>query len=276
MMRWRVFWRLPLVGLWVLLGVVMATVWVRVSPERAMTLRQQAVIRWWMRGLLRVLGVRLAHTMVGCPSRLWVANHISWLDIIVLMSMSPSRFLSKAEVASWPVFGWLARRAGTVFMQRGAGHTEQVRRQLADLIHQGDGVVFFPEGTSRADAPGRFHARLFALALDTGEPVTPVSLVYTDSQGRRQAQLGFVGDEGLMSSLLRLLAQPSVEARVHVHAPLSTQGMDRGSLRLLAESAVRAGWQSLHHDTSDVTQVTSDGHGFVISGRHTAPTFAEE
>src|ERR1041385_3152259 len=77
--------------------------------------RAERVIRWWLKQVGRIFHVRI--TTHGTPSQeaaLFVSNHISWLDICVLGSLTRVKFLSKADVKSWPLIGWLATRAGTL------------------------------------------------------------------------------------------------------------------------------------------------------------------
>ncbi|MBK8184609.1 MAG: 1-acyl-sn-glycerol-3-phosphate acyltransferase [Candidatus Competibacteraceae bacterium] len=95
---------------------------------------------------------------------LFVANHISWLDIFCIAAVCPTHFLAKRDVAAWPLFGWLCRRAGTAFIQRGRsdGATEAIE-QLVWRLRRGERVLVFPEGTSTiGESVRRFHPRLFS------------------------------------------------------------------------------------------------------------------
>ena len=65
---------------------------------------------------------------------LWVSNHVSWTDIPLLGMLTPLSFLSKAEVRHWPVAGWLAEKAGTLFIRRGGGDSQRLREQIAGQL----------------------------------------------------------------------------------------------------------------------------------------------
>ena len=92
-----------------------------------------------------------------------VANHVSWLDIFVINALDPCRFVAKAEIRSWPVMGWLAAGAGTVFIARGnRRELRHIFKGIVSVLAQGQRVAFFPEGTtSRQGEVLPFHANLF-------------------------------------------------------------------------------------------------------------------
>jgi 1-acyl-sn-glycerol-3-phosphate acyltransferase len=246
MIAWfRIGWRLCAVGIWLLWGAVLAALFVRIDAHHAYTPRQLGLVRWWSGKLLTMMGVRLSVRGQIQSAPVWVSNHISWLDIVVLMAVAPSRFLSKAEVASWPLIGWLAQRAGTVFIRRGNGETEVVVQQLKQLITLGDRVLFFPEGTSSVGEPLRFHARLFSLPIAMQVDVAPIALVYRDSDVCPREDLGYVGEQTFMQGLLHLLAQRDVVAEVNLLPQLITSELTRNALSQAAEQAVKSGWHEL-------------------------------
>ncbi|THG74742.1 1-acyl-sn-glycerol-3-phosphate acyltransferase, partial [Pseudomonas sp. A-1] len=144
-----------------------------------MALRQRLTWRF-MRRLQAALpfSVQVRGRLPDTPV-LWLANHVSWVDIAVLGALRPLSFLAKAEVAAWPLAGWLARQAGTLFIRRGGGDSLDLGRQLAGHLQHGRHLAIFPEGTS-SDGSGvlRFHPRLLAAAVDSGAAVQPVALRY--------------------------------------------------------------------------------------------------
>ena len=101
------------------------------------------------RGACRCLGLHIRwHGPAPQANALVVSNHISWCDIPILGGLAPVRFLSKAEVADWPLIGWLARQAGTLFIQRGGGQARQVKSAIRSALASGESVLIFPEGTT--------------------------------------------------------------------------------------------------------------------------------
>ncbi len=164
----------------------------------------------WFRSLLRALNVQVEVT--GLPARtgaLVAGNHVSWLDIALLVSAKPVIFVSKAEVSQWPVAGWLARSGETLFIERGAHGTQHLNEQISALLAQGRSVVIFPEGTTtRGPGVRRFHSRLFAGAINSHRQVLPFALRY------RQACVPYVDDQSLGQNLWALLAEPVIHAEL--------------------------------------------------------------
>ena len=203
----------------------------RLSGERAMS--------WWCNVLLDILNIQLS--VRGAPAqgaRFSVANHVSWLDMILIGACEPTRFVSKAEVAEWPVVGFITRAAGTFYLRRGKGGTAPLMERLVPYLASGGSVMVFPEGTT---TDGRqlkpFFPRLFAAAIDAKCLVQPIALNYQpDERGNQIAP--FIGDDDLVSHLLRVLRTPALSAEVHYCAPYSAAGATREALAQRAEQAI--------------------------------------
>lgn len=180
----------------------------------------------WARTCFRLaclcLGFRIRQHGTPAPTTaLLVSNHISWSDIPILGSLAPIRFLSKAEVGQWPVIGWLARQAGTLFIRRGGGQVRQVKAQISANLEAGETVLVFPEGTT---SPGLtvlpFHGLLLKAAVESGCPIQPITIAYRRA-GRPDPLAPFINDDAFHTHLLRLLRQPPVHVDVVFHQPLS-------------------------------------------------------
>ena len=201
-------------------------------------------IRHWSNRLLAICRVRVDLQMRGVEQTglhaLVVANHVSWLDIFVINSLFPSRFVAKSDIRDWPLIGWLCARAGTVFISRGS--LRDVRRIFQDLvssIHEGDHVAFFPEGTtSTQGALAPFHANLFEAAIDAKAPVQPYALRYLDVQGRFHPTVDFVGDMSFAESLLAILRGDEIVAQLIVLPLIETTGAHRRDLAWTAQQAI--------------------------------------
>lgn len=182
--------------------------------------------------LLAILNVRIEHSGTPPEAGMIVMNHISWLDVIVLNSLAPSRFVAKAEVARWPLVGYLCTMGGTLYIERNrkaaARRTNEV---IAGALLRGERVAVFPEGTTTVgDRVLRFHAALLQPAIATAGMVHPVSVQYFDSLLRRSADVSYVGDETLFDSVWKLLGAIYVVARVDFGAPHAAHGMHRRAL----------------------------------------------
>jgi 1-acyl-sn-glycerol-3-phosphate acyltransferase len=142
--------------------------------------------RWYHAACCRILGLRVL--VRGAPSAaaptLFVSNHLSYLDIIVLSALAPVSFVAKREVASWPFFGWLAKLQRTVFVGRDRRNVHDERDSLATALAEGRSLVLFPEATSWDGNRLRpFRSSLLAAAeiAPDGRPlaVQPVTIAYT-------------------------------------------------------------------------------------------------
>lgn len=137
---------------------------------------------------------------------LWACNHISWMDIPVVGSASPVFFLSKSEVADYPLIGKLAKAAGTLFIRRGSGDAGTVSEQIAKFLQQGDSVVFFPEATTtNGHKIKNIHGKLLQAAMQTGLPIQPMVICYVGADGHIDSDVPYCDNITLKDSLLKVL-----------------------------------------------------------------------
>ena len=241
MTRARLYWRLLRVSAVILLGLLLAAALALGErlALRASVQGRQRLTRWLMARLATALPFRVQ--VIGeLPAKpmLWVANHVSWCDIPLLGMLRPLSFLAKAEVARWPVLGWLARQAGTLFIRRGAGDAAQINQQLANHLHQGRHLLIFPEGTSTDGSSVRtFHPRLFACAIQAACAVQPVAIRYLRN-GKPDTVAPFIGDDELPAHLRRLLASDMAEVEIHLLLPIAATTLSRRAIAERAQLAI--------------------------------------
>ncbi|GAA6130656.1 lysophospholipid acyltransferase family protein [Halopseudomonas sabulinigri] len=232
--------RLVAVVGWIACGLLLATWVALLQPFKPAFLdgQRQRLTRWWMRNLIRLLPLRLhVHGAPVSDTALWVSNHVSWLDIVVLGAQAPVHFLSKAEVRQWPVIGWLAAAAGTCFIQRGKS-VSQCLQQLTEVLQQGRSLVIFAEGTTTAgDRVRTFHGRLLGSAIDAAVPVQPVAVAYR-LNGAVDQVAPFINDDEFSQHLLRLLGAHTIDVHLHFLPPLDSHDGNRNQLAREAQSAV--------------------------------------
>ncbi|HET8731730.1 MAG TPA: lysophospholipid acyltransferase family protein [Moraxellaceae bacterium] len=242
----RLYYRFARLGLHLaegaFLSVVTGSAFVRYQPY------QQPVIRWWHRRFCQILDIDIrVHGEPEPGHALWVSNHISWLDIPVLGARFPVYFLSKAEIAKWPLVGWLARSAGTLFIQRGSGDAGQVSDQLAAHLREGRNVLFFPEGTTTdGHRLKRFFHKLFGAATVTDIPIQPVLLVYRDRQDALHPHAPFVGDDAFMSHATEILKGDRIVVDILVLPKEPVAGRDARTLSRDLEARMAAALRELH------------------------------
>lgn len=209
---------------------------------------QQPAMRWWYRRFCNILNVDIrVHGTPVAGHGLWVSNHVSWLDILVLGANFPVYFLSKAEVASWPIVGWLASTAGTLFIKRGAGDSAQVMNEVASHLRQGRNVLFFPEGTTTdGHRLKRFFHKLFSAATITQVPIQPVLVCYRDEHDALHPQVPFVGDDEFLSHATDILRGGRITVDVLVLPQVPVNGRDARTLAREVEAQMLVALQQLH------------------------------
>ncbi|WP_232767190.1 lysophospholipid acyltransferase family protein [Geminisphaera colitermitum] len=255
MNRWRWWdcmrggWRLAVIG--TVIGLAVAR-WLggsvrvkrRTPAERARWM--QAVCR----DLLRVMGVRVTPGSSGlkpgasAEAGLMVCNHLGYLDILVLAADRPVIFVAKSEVRGWPVLGWLAGMAGTLFVDRARrGDVARVAEEMTEALAGGVSVAVFLEGTSSDGSRVlSFKTSLLEPAIRRRWLVLPMSLDYTVPAGRSAAgEVCWWGDMRLAPHLLNLVTIPWIRARVARGEAVAAAGdMDRKTLARLLHERVEA------------------------------------
>ena len=206
---------------------------------------QQATRGRWVKRLsgvlMRVFGIRVTiHGQVpreqaaDCgisPDELGYmvcSNHISFVDIFVLNVVLPCRFVAKKEIASWPVFGFISRKVGTLFIDRSRKRAViEIAEMMSSAIQDGTNVLFFPEGTTGG---GRlllpFYANLFEAAIRSKAEVLPITLRYT-LNGETTELISYAGDISLFEVLKRILFTPGLGVEVTVLAPIASADQTR-------------------------------------------------
>ena len=197
--------------------------------------------RRWVKRLMRIMGIR--YLVQGTPvagGAMIVCNHVSWIDIPLVAATLSSRFVAKSEIQHWPMIGFIARAIGTFFIRRGAGGSKPLLEKLKPHLDAGGSIVIFPEGTTTDGHNVQpFHSRLFQAALDCHAPVQPVAIRYgLNAQGEDIAP--FIGDDDLVSHIVRVLKSPGLTAELVYCPPLLPEHYsDRTLMAQDAETAIR-------------------------------------
>jgi 1-acyl-sn-glycerol-3-phosphate acyltransferase len=203
----------------------------RVGGERV----DHRVIRAWSSAMMRIFGLRLRRVGQPLPgAAMFVANHVSWMDITLLHSQRVVGFVAKSEISRWPLIGWVARRGGTIYHRRGSNESlAGVLHLMVQRLQSGEAVGVFPEGgTTAGDTVRTFHARIFQAAVVAEVPVQPVALRY-GAGGSAQTIIAFAPQENFLQNFLRVLGEPTRVAEVHFLEPVPPSADGR---RRLAET----------------------------------------
>ena len=231
----RVAVRLIRLG-WVIVSGVAALAWFLRSDRRDPVKARIAWMQWMSRRFLSLLHCEVTVSGSVPTTGLVACNHLGYVDILVIGSVCPAIFVAKSDVMKWPVFGWLAGRAGTVFVSR--NEPAKVAAQLLEMerpMSKGHPVVLFPEGTS-SDGTSvlPFRSSLLESAVKNAIPVTPSAITYDlCGQGDVRREIAYWGDLVLAPHLLNLLSKKSFKARLSFGAMRPTTSDRKTESKLL-------------------------------------------
>jgi 1-acyl-sn-glycerol-3-phosphate acyltransferase len=220
--------RLLLVLLWTLPSMLLQSVLIYLPGRGAEIF---ALVYW--AGVRRLLGLRL--TVRGELARgrpvVFVANHCSWIDIVALGSVLPGCFVSKADVARWPLIGWVARLGRTLFVSRTKAGMEREREEMNRRLARGDNIILFPEGTtSDGTRILKFQSGFLAIAEAPARPlIQVVTIVYDGLEGlpvrrRDRPEISWYGDMDMASHYPRIGRRRSVHATLILDPPIPPGG----------------------------------------------------
>lgn len=217
----------------------------------------------WHRTMCRILGIEIRLTGLERQSSatLYAANHISWVDILILGGRLPNAsFIAKSEVAGWGILGSLCALHKTEFVNR-SRRTDSARQRdyLAERIKAGHSLILFPEGTNTSGvrlAP--FKSSLFSVAehvaahIDEPLRVQPVTLAYTEVNGMplvrsQKPWVAWLGDVELFAHLQQLLGHAKIVATLEFHEPITLDDANcRKELARYCEAEVSKGLERAH------------------------------
>ncbi|SIO35693.1 lysophospholipid acyltransferase family protein [Nitrosomonas cryotolerans] len=230
--------RLARLFLHIVSGLIQSVVYPHFSQST-----QRRLMQNWAAGLLAILNIKL-HCKGKPPTVreqqvIFAANHVSWLDICVLMAACPTRFVAKAEIRNWPVFGFLSRKVGTLFIERAKrSDTLRMNRHINDVLMTGERVAIFPEGTTSDGTVLRhFHASLFQSAVADDVLLYPIAICYRNVTGEISQEAAYI-NPSLFSSLRQILGQTRIDTELVFIDPIVSSGKNRRELARLTEQAI--------------------------------------
>ncbi len=209
-----------------------------------------------------ILGIKIVVTGTRSKERptLYVSNHSSYLDIPVLGAILPASFVAKAEIASWPFFGILAKLQRTIFVDRKPNHAATHSDDMKSRLAKGDSLILFPEGTSSdGNRTLPFKTSLFSVASlrvrgknDKEKPITvqPISVTCVALDGMPMGRFlrpvyAWYGDMPLVPHVWQLLKLGRITVSVHFHEPIDVEQV--GSRKAVAEHC----WRTISDGVSD-------------------------
>jgi len=221
------------------IGLIIAGVaWPLIGREKKLKITQS-----WCNGLLGCFNIKVV-TYGQMPdddtqATMFVANHISWTDIHSINSIIPLRFIAKSEVSNWPVFGYLVKKSGTLFIDR-SRKKDAVRivEMATESLRNGDNVGFFPEGTTTEGASLLpFKSSIVQAAMLAEAQIWPIAIRYPLPNGGTNTQMAYAGDTTMAKSMMNILKQKNPVVELHFLTPIPALKTNR---QALAEAAFRA------------------------------------
>lgn len=261
--------RILLMALWTLLCIPVQAVCIAIGGRPPVV-----VARWYHAALCRIAGIRvrvIGEAAKPGPGRpvLFLSNHQSWADVLALGGRLEACFVAKAEVASWPLIGIVAKLGRTVYVSRRRGSTGREKDELAARLAAGDSLILFPEGTTSDGArilPFR-SALVGAMEVEGVRPIVqPVAIVFDRLDGLpvtrpHRPHFAWYGDMDIARHAWTLLGRRSSRATIMLHPPLDTEALP--NRKAVAEAA----WQAVDQGAAALRQgrlpglLTPNDHG---------------
>ena len=184
------------------------------APKEQQRLERAAWLSRSSRRHLKIFGYSADVSGDIPKSGLLISNHLSYLDVLAISAVTPAVFVSKAEVRRWPLFGWFAAIAGTVFVERERRtHVGEVNREIETALAAGALVVIFAEGTStNGETILPFRTSLLEPAARGGHEISVGWLHYELADGDARNEVCYWGDHSFFPHLLNLLGRKTVRA----------------------------------------------------------------
>ncbi|MDX1915324.1 MAG: lysophospholipid acyltransferase family protein [Methylophilus sp.] len=205
-----------------------------------------AITNWWSSVLLNCFNIKII-THGSLPdkqtqSTMFVANHISWTDIHALNSIVPVRFIAKIEIKSWPIFGYLVSKSGTLFINR------SIRKDAARIVDitteslkEQDNVCLFPEGTTTDGTHTLpFKSSIIQAAIEAKATIWPVAIYYPLPDGKPNINMAFAGETTMLESMKLILRMRNPVAKLYFLTPIPCDNHTRQSVTKLAYDTIIA------------------------------------
>lgn len=229
----RKYYRILLFIPWLVFGIILTILFQR-NTRKPFGFATNVASKW-LGVLLRIFAIRIKTFGDPLPTKtLFIANHISWLDTLILGHLLHIHFLSKHEVKTMPIIGWLATRAGTLYIKRGKRNSaSESSSEITAVLNQQHNSLVFAEGTTTDGNLRKFHSRMMQSAIDAQAMVQPVAIFYpaTKSSELNPAVL-FIGDTSIGESFDKIIRKPFTNVEIHFLKPINSKNLSRNEVAL--------------------------------------------
>lgn len=176
-----------------------------------------SILRWNFGIRVHVDGGR-----IDPESQILISNHLGYLDIISFLKLSSMNFVSKADVEKWPLVGWLADSAGTLFLNRDKkSDIPKVLNSFEEILDSGSRVIFFPEGTSSGGHDVLpFHSSLFHLAAKNEWRIQTLAIYFKipeECEGEASERVCYWGDMEFVDHFKQMILLPRIDCHIYIN-----------------------------------------------------------
>jgi len=217
-----------------------------ISSIKSKYLNDYRVFSFWVDDLNSSMNVKVRVTGELMPEQgLFVSNHISWLDTIVLSGIKPISFIARHDLEHWPFLGTFTSRMQSVFINRdNKFHAYRSIPAIEEKLNEGRSVHVFPEGTTSVGKTALpFFPMFYEAAVRTGKPVQPVVISYTDAGGELLSEPAYIDDDTFGDTLARMFLVDQIYAHVHFLPPMDSRLLGRKEMSAHSREAIL---QKLH------------------------------
>lgn len=214
------------------------------------------IVSHWSRSLLNILNIEV--TKQGelpnhdAANTMFIGNHISWIDIHALNSVRAVRFIAKSDLKNWPIFGWLAKKCNTLFIEREQKKdaVRVIEEASKSLIH-GDCLCYFPEGTTTDGTDLLpFKGSLMQAPINAGSTIWPFAIYYPKDDGSANIEMAFAGETTLIESIWKIVSLRKPKVTLTFLPKISPHGHERRGLTITARHSIAQHLGFVHHSTS--------------------------
>ena len=219
--------------------LIVASIW-SFSQQKTRT----KLTKWWCQKLLRCFGITLIthgkQPDAATSNTMFIANHVSWIDIYALNSVTPLQFIAKSDINQWPIVGYLVRKSGTIFINRDSRKdTARIVDTTAEALSQGGNVGFFPEGTTTdGTSLSHFKSSIVQAAINAKSTLFPVAIRYPLPNGGCNTDIAYAGDMTMGESMMNTIKQKNSIVELHFLPTIDIKAENRQQLTQAAFESI--------------------------------------
>jgi len=215
----------------------------------------------WAKYMIWSLGIKVHHSVNNdikyTLGNIIVSNHISWIDILLILSITPVSFIAMIELKRWPIVSNLVKSAGTIFIDR------KNRRDVIEINYKikekldsrVSNIAFFPEGgIAQMTQMREFKAPLFQSIIETQAPVILIGIDYLLPNGQLAYAANYYGKTTIIQCLINVLKTPRINAKISCERLATNKSLSRDELAWLCQNKIKSLKEGNYHGITTQNQ----------------------